>query len=173
MSEADSAKPRTTLVPGDVLAGKYRVERPVGEGRTAVVYEATNLRLDERVALKMLKSEMRSDPEMAARFTREAHALAKLRSEHVARAVDVEDLPDGTSIMVMEFLDGQNLEDMLQQVGPLPLEQAADFVIQTCEGLIDAHARGIVHRDVKPENIFIVVRDGWRTVKLLDFGISK
>jgi serine/threonine protein kinase len=173
LSEPDSARPRTTLVPGDLLAGKYRVERPVGEGRTAVVYEATNLRLEERVALKMLKSEMRADPEMAARFTREAHALAKLRSEHVARAVDVEDLPDGTSIMVMEFLDGQNLEEMLAQVGPLPIEQAADFVIQTCEGLSDAHARGIVHRDVKPENIFIVVRDGWRTVKLLDFGISK
>jgi len=173
VSEADSARPRSTLIPGDLLAGKYRVERPVGEGRTAVVYEATNLRLDERVALKMLKSEMRSDPEMAARFTREVHALAKLRSEHVARAVDVEDLSDGTSIMVMEFLDGQNLEAMLEQGGPLPLEQAADFVIQTCEGLIDAHARGIVHRDVKPENIFIVVRDGWRTVKLLDFGISK
>jgi tRNA A-37 threonylcarbamoyl transferase component Bud32 len=173
LSEADGANQRTTLVPGDLLAGKYRVERPIGEGRTAVVYEATNLRLDERVALKMLKSEMRSDPEMAARFTREAHALAKLRSEHVARAVDVEDLPDGTSIMVMEFLDGQTLESMIEQIGPLPLAQAADFVIQTCEGLIDAHARGIVHRDVKPENIFIVVRDGWRTVKLIDFGISK
>ena len=172
MSEPTRASPKTTLVPGDILAGKYRVERAVGEGRTAVVYEATNLRLDERVALKMLKSEMQSDPEMAARFTREAHALAKLRSEHVARAVDVEDLPDGMSIMVMEYLDGQNLEKMIER-GPLPLEQAADFVIQTCEGLTDAHARGIVHRDVKPENIFIVLRDGWRTVKLLDFGISK
>lgn len=160
--------------PGDILAGKYRVDRVLGAGGMGVVVAATHLALDERVALKFLLPEIARNQEAVARFLREARAAAKIRSEHVARVTDVGTLENGAPYLVMEYLDGQDLSSRLQRGGPLPLADAVDGVLQACEALAEAHAIGIVHRDLKPANLFLVHRaDGTPCVKVIDFGISK
>jgi serine/threonine-protein kinase len=172
---AEEGSPRSSgrLQVGDVVSGKFRVERVVGEGGMAYVVEATHLLLEERVALKLLRSEVLLRSDIVARFEQEGRAAAKLKSEHVARVIDVGE-EQKVPYMVMEYLEGKNLEELVAARGPLPFEEAADFVIQACEGITEAHARGIIHRDIKPANLFVVERkDGWPTVKVLDFGISK
>ncbi len=159
---------------GETIANKYCIERFIGEGGMGVVMQAMHLQLDERVALKFLRHDLLCKPEVVARFEHEARAAVKLRSEHVARVYDVGTDEDGTPFIVMEYLEGRNLADCLKVGGPLPVEQAAEYVIQACDGLADAHAHGIVHRDVKPDNLFLVeAAEGWKTIKILDFGISK
>ncbi len=159
---------------GDVLGGKYRIDRVIGRGGMAIVAEATHTLLDQRVALKFLRPEMMTLPDVVARFDREARAVVKLKSDHVARVIDVGKTDAGIPYMVMEYLEGKDLGDTLAASGPLPVAQAVEYIIQACEGIGEAHARGIVHRDVKPENLFLVTTsDGWRSVKVLDFGISK
>ncbi len=163
-----------SVVAGQVLAGKFRIERVIGEGGMGIVAEATHLGLDERVALKFLKREVMKMPDVVARFDREARAAVKLKSEHVARVSDVGKTEDGIPYMVMELLSGQDLAQMLAERGPLPISEAVEYIIQACEGVGEAHARGIVHRDIKPENLFVVQRnETWSLVKVLDFGISK
>jgi serine/threonine-protein kinase len=159
---------------GDVIAGKYRVDRVLGVGGMGVVVAAYHMQLDERVALKFLLPEAMKSAETVARFAREARAAVKIKSEHVARVTDVGQLESGLPYMVMEYLDGCDLSAWLRQHGPLPVEQAVEFVLQACIAVADAHAMGIVHRDLKPENLFCVRRsDGQLTIKVLDFGISK
>jgi eukaryotic-like serine/threonine-protein kinase len=160
--------------PGEVLAGKYRVERVLGVGGMGVVVAATHLQLEERVAIKFLLPEMLRNPEVVGRFAREARAAVKIKNEHVARVSDVGTLDGGAPYMVMEFLEGEDLAAWLQQRGPLPIEQAIDFVLQACVAVADAHGLGIVHRDLKPANLFCIRRsDGQFVIKVLDFGISK
>jgi len=160
--------------PGDVLAGKYRVERVLGVGGMGVVVSAHHLQLEERVALKFLLPTAIVHPEAVARFTREARAAAKIKNEHVARVTDVGQLETGSPYMVMEYLEGQDLAHWLTERGPLPVGQAVDFILQACEALAEAHVLGIVHRDLKPANLFCVDKpDGSICVKVLDFGISK
>ena len=160
--------------PGDVLAGKYRMERILGVGGMGVVVAAHHIQLDEPVALKFLLPHARRNPEAVARFIREARAAAKIKSEHVARVSDVGQFENGAPYMVMEFLQGGDLSGWLEQNGPLPFDQAVDFVLQACVAVADAHVLGIVHRDLKPANLFCVRRsDGQLTIKVLDFGISK
>jgi serine/threonine-protein kinase len=162
------------IKPGDVLAGKYRVERILGSGGMGMVVAAHHLQLDERVALKFLLPSAISSMEVVARFMREARAAFKVKSEHVARVTDVAQLENGSPYIVMEYLEGGDLAEWLVQRGGMPVEQAVDFVLQACEALAEAHARGIVHRDLKPANLFCVQRaDGQLSIKILDFGISK
>ena len=149
---------------GEVVAGKFRIERLLGEGGMAHVVEATHLLLDERVALKFLRAEVLLRSDIVARFAQEGRAAAKLKSEHVARVIDVGEL-NSVPYIVMEYLDGQNLEELVAERGPLPIAEAADLLIQACEGITDAHARGIIHRDIKPANLFLTQRDGWPTLK--------
>jgi serine/threonine protein kinase len=159
---------------GDILAGKYRVERVLGAGGMGVVVAAHHIPLDERVALKFLLPEAVGNSDAIARFTREARAAVKIKSEHVARIIDVGTLANGAPFIVMEYLDGGDLAAWLKQRGVLPIEQAVDFVLQACVAVADAHALGIVHRDLKPANLFCVRRsDGQLSIKVLDFGISK
>jgi len=159
---------------GDILAGKYRVERVLGIGGMGVVVAAHHIQLDEKVALKFLLPEALGNSESVARFAREARAAVKIKSEHVARVTDVGTLPNGAPYMVMEYLEGGDLADWIKQRGPLPIEQAVEFVLQACVAVADAHALGIVHRDLKPANLFCVRRsDGQLSIKVLDFGISK
>ncbi len=159
---------------GDVLAGKYRIERVLGVGGMGVVVAAHHIQLDEKVALKFLLQEALGNAEIVARFAREARAAVKIKSEHVARVSDVGTLPNGAPYMVMEYLDGGDLAAWLKERGPLHIEQAVEFVLQACEAIAEAHALGIVHRDLKPANLFCVRRaDGRLSVKVLDFGISK
>jgi serine/threonine-protein kinase len=157
---------------GDVLEGKFRVERILGEGAMGLVVEARNLRLDERVALKFLRNEARARPDIVTRFAREARAAAKIRSDHVARVYDVGGGEGDNPFIVMELLEGTDLETRITS-GPVPLSEAVEYVIQACEGLTAAHAIGIVHRDIKPANLFIIDNAGIPQVKVLDFGISK
>jgi serine/threonine-protein kinase len=159
---------------GDILAGKYRVERVLGMGGMGVVVAAHHLQLDEKVALKFLLPDALDNSEAVARFAREARAAVKIKSEHVARVIDVGTLPNGAPYMVMEYLDGGDLAAWLLDRGALPIEQAVEFLLQACEAVAEAHALGIVHRDLKPANLFCIRRaDGRLSVKVLDFGISK
>jgi serine/threonine-protein kinase len=158
---------------GDILAGKYRVDRVLGQGGMGVVVAAHHVQLDERVAIKFLLPEMVSNPEAVMRFSREARAAVKIKSEHVARVTDVGTLDNGAPYMVMEYLEGSDLAAVVAR-GSLPVEQAVDFVLQACEAIAEAHALGIVHRDLKPANLFLArLPGGVESVKVLDFGISK
>ena len=162
------------MPPGTVLLGKYRVDSILGKGGMGMVAAATHLGLDERVAIKMLRPDVIADAETCSRFLREAQSAVKLKSEHVARVTDVGSLPGGSPYMVMEFLEGLDLDQMLQSTGPIAPMLAVDFVLQGCEGLAEAHSLGIVHRDLKPSNFFVTWRvDGSALIKVLDFGISK
>jgi serine/threonine-protein kinase len=159
---------------GDILAGKYRVEQILGTGGMGVVVAAQHIQLDERVALKFLLPEALSTPEYVTRFEREARTAVKIKSEHVARVIDVGQLESGSPYMVMEYLEGGDLQGWLERQGRLPIDQAVDFVLQACEAIAEAHRLGIVHRDLKPANLFCVRRpDGRFCIKVLDFGISK
>jgi serine/threonine-protein kinase len=159
---------------GAVLRGKYRVERTLGEGGMGIVLLATHLKLEQRVALKVLSASVEQRAHVHARFAREARAAAKLRSEHVVRVLDVDETEDGTPFLVMEFLTGLDLDAMLRRDGPMDAARAADYVLQACEGLAEAHALGIVHRDLKPANLFIAqAEEGLEVLKVLDFGIAK
>ena len=159
---------------GDVLAGKYRVDRVLGVGGMGVVVAAHHVELDDRVAIKFLLPEALHNADAVARFTREAQAAVKIKNEHVARVTDVGRLDNGAPYIVMEYLEGLDLSAWLQQRGRLPIEQAVEFVLQACEAIAEAHALGIVHRDLKPANLFVIRRsDGGLSVKVLDFGIAK
>jgi serine/threonine-protein kinase len=157
---------------GDILEAKFRVERILGEGAMGIVVEATHLELEERVALKFLHEEARARPDIASRFAREARAASKIKNDHVARVYDVGS-HNGTPFIVMELLHGQDLEKMLAVSGPMDPTLAVEYVIQACEGLTAAHVQGIVHRDIKPGNLFVTEHSGMRDLKVLDFGISK
>jgi eukaryotic-like serine/threonine-protein kinase len=166
--------PKIGIRKGDVIDGKYRVDWVLGTGSTGVVLAAFHLTLHERVAIKLLLPEALSNPEAVQRFEREARAAVKIKSEHVARVIDVGSLPEGAPYIVMEHLQGEDLAARLARTGALPIEEAVDFVLQACEAIAEAHGLGIVHRDLKPANLFCVRgSDGHATIKVLDFGISK
>ncbi len=160
--------------PGDVLMGKYKVVRFIGMGNMGVVVSAIHLGLDQKVAIKLMLPGKTAQAEQLARFLREARAAVKLRSEHVARVLDVGTLESGAPYMVMEFLDGRDLGSLLEACGPLPIAEAVSYVLQVCEGIGEAHAAGIVHRDLKPANLFLTTDAGGAPcVKVIDFGVSK
>jgi len=162
------------VAPGDVVAGRYRIERTIAVGGMGVVVAARHQDLDQPVALKILRPEILGNDEAVVRFMREARIAARLQNEHVARVFDVGTLESGEPYMVMELLSGRDLQQLVDARGPLPVNEAVDYALQALEALAEAHAQGIVHRDLKPSNIFIARRsDGSNTVKLLDFGISK
>jgi len=165
--------PSAPIQLGELLAGKYRVERVLGAGGMGVVVEATHLELEQKVAVKFLLAEAVGSADAAARFVREARAAVKIKSEHVARVIDVGRLETGAPYIVMEFLHGHDLGVEIAR-GRLSVEDAVDYVIQACDAMAEAHSAGIVHRDLKPSNLFLSQRsDGSGLVKVLDFGISK
>src|SRR5512132_1665322 len=169
---AERADPVNVPVEGEVLAGKYRVERILGKGGMGVVVAAMHLQLGQRVAIKSLLED--ATQETVSRFIREARAAVRLKSEHTARVLDVGDLPDGAPYMVMEYLDGNDLSHLLRSGGALPTADAVLYVLHACEAMAEAHSIGIIHRDLKPANLFLTRgADGAPTIKVLDFGISK
>jgi len=175
----DSAPTRQYPAPGPlsrgtILAGKYRIERALGAGGMALVVEATHMTLGRRVAIKVLQGEAAVAPEVLSRFQREAQIAAQLPGEHIARVSDVGRLETGEPYLVMELLVGRDLDAELQVRGRLGVEEAVDLVLQACEGVAEAHGAGLVHRDLKPGNLFLTRRrDGTPVIKVLDFGISK
>jgi serine/threonine protein kinase len=160
--------------PGDVLAGKYRVERVLGQGGMGYVVAARHLQLDQLVAMKFLRRGALEEGEATMRFQREAKASVKLRNEHVARVFDVGTLDSGEPYMVMEYLEGCDLSALAKQRGAIPVGEAVEYIMQSCEALAEAHSFGIVHRDIKLANLFVTRGlGGAPLVKVLDFGISK
>jgi len=139
-----------------------------------VVVAATHLQLDQVVALKFLRPEALKNPKFVSRFEREARASVRLKSEHVARIIDVGQLETGSPYIVMEYMEGQDLAGLLEQYGSIAIPVACDFIIQACDAIAEAHSLGIVHRDLKPGNLFLAsTAHGQQTLKVLDFGISK
>jgi serine/threonine-protein kinase len=158
---------------GDVVAGKYKILRVLGSGGMGVVVQAEHLELGQSVALKFLRPGT-VDTAAAERFVREARAAVRIRSEHVARVIDVGRIDESTPFMVMEYLDGRDLGQLIASDAPVAIPRAVGCVLEACEAIAEAHALGIVHRDLKPSNIFVSSRaDGTPIVKVLDFGISK
>jgi serine/threonine-protein kinase len=158
---------------GDVIGGKYRIVRLIGDGGMGAVYEARHEVLGSAVALKFLHSELARRPGLASRFLQEAKVSASIQSPHVTRVTDVDQMPDGAPYLVMELLSGESLQTLLDRRHKLPRDQAIDFALQILSGLEAAHALGVVHRDLKPDNVFITPSTGGPVLKLLDFGIAK
>ncbi len=157
---------------GDIVNGKYRVEHVLGEGGMGVVVAARHLELEELYAIKVMKREaLGCDAYAERRFIGEARAAARLKGEHVARVHDIGRLDTGELYMVMEHLVGTDLKTVVHKRGPLPVEEAISYVLQTCEAIAEAHALDIIHRDIKPHNLFLT--EGGKSIKVLDFGISK
>jgi len=163
------------LQPGEILDGKYRIVRPIGEGGMGTVYEGENTRIRRRVAIKVLHAAVAEKQDVVQRFEREAQAAGRIGSEHIVEVLDLGNLHSGERYMVMEFLDGEDFTQRIKRLGRLTPEQVAPLLVQVLEGLAAAHDAGIIHRDLKPDNIYILQRGGGRTdfVKLLDFGVSK
>jgi serine/threonine-protein kinase len=162
--------------PGEILDGKYRVEKLLGEGGMGAVARATHLLLHRTVAVKFMNPQFMSFPGAVERFLNEGRASGVIKSDHVVPVSDVGCLSTGTPYLVMECLYGLDLADLLARDGPsgLPVQRAVHFVLQILRGLQAAHAIGIIHRDMKPSNCFVVTEDGEEDfIKILDFGISK
>ena len=163
------------LETGQVIEGKYRVERCIGEGGMGAVYAGENLRIKRRVAIKTLHSTVAQNGEIVARFEREAQAAGRIGSDHIMEVLDIGVLPSGERFIVMEFLDGEPLSKRIARCGQMTAPQLLPLIRQVLSGLGAAHAAGIIHRDLKPDNIFILrQKAGWTDfVKIIDFGISK
>jgi eukaryotic-like serine/threonine-protein kinase len=176
---SEGAKSGTVAAPagypavGSLINGKYLVEKIIGEGGVGVVIAAQNVELGERVALKFLKAEMLERSDVVGRFMHEAKAACSIRSEHSATVFDVGRTSDGVPFLVMELLEGKDLSTIIGDGELLDARSAAEYGMQVCDALAGAHAKGIVHRDIKPENLFLETRSGLRSLKVLDFGISK
>lgn len=172
MSSRTEASRAASLV-GQEIDGRYRVDSVLARGGMGVVLRGTHLVLGQPVAIKVMLDATTRDPNLRERFLREARILAQVRAPAIASIFDAGQLADGSLYLVMELLEGEDLETMLVR-GTVPLELATKILAQVCEGLAEAHEQGIVHRDLKPANIFVVQKpNGEKAAKIIDFGISK
>jgi serine/threonine-protein kinase len=160
---------------GQVIDGKYRILRLIGEGGMGAVFEGENTAIRRKVAIKVLLASMASNEDLVRRFEREAQAAGEIGNDHILEVLDLGTLATGERYMVMEYLDGETLTDRIRRHGRLTPRQVAPIARQLLSGLGSAHAAGIIHRDLKPDNVFILrEKAGQRDfVKLIDFGISK
>lgn len=159
--------------PGDIIGEKYRIIRVLGHGGMGSVFEAINERIDRHVAIKILHEKHASEDDINKRFVREAKSAATIGSNHIVDVIDAGE-ESGTPYIVMEHLEGDDLSTLLFKEGPLAPQRAVTLVIQACRGLEAAHRKGIIHRDMKPENLFVTSGErGEERVKVLDFGIAK
>ena len=159
---------------GSVLGGSYRITRLIGQGGMGAVYEGVQTRLERRVAVKLMARELSSNPEAIARFRREAEVTSQIGHPHIVQVFDFGQAPGGEPYIVMEYLEGEDLEKRIQRVGQLPLPAASQIIRQVSSALSATHAKGIVHRDLKPANVFLLSVEGETDfVKVVDFGISK
>ena len=163
-----------TLIGTVLVDGSYRVERLIGEGGMGAVYEARHLRVDKRVAVKVMARDLASNPEALARFHREAVVTSGLGHPHIVQVLDFSTTPSGEPFLVMEFLAGEDLDHRLRRSGVMPGANVVHIIKQVASALAATHAKGIVHRDLKPGNIYLLEVAGETDfVKVLDFGISK
>ena len=164
------APPAPSLI-GEVIDGRYRCFKKLGEGGMGEVYAAEHVHIEKRFAIKLLKAEIVSNPEAVKRFQQEARSSSSIKHRNIIAVEDFGKLPDGRIYMCMEMLDGSALNEMIQH--PLTADRLLNILIQAGHGLAAAHAKGIVHRDMKPENIFVTHDASGDVPKLLDFGIAK
>jgi eukaryotic-like serine/threonine-protein kinase len=158
---------------GHTLAGRYRLTRKIGEGGMGTVYEAQHVVIDKPVAVKILREKYLDRPEVAQRLVQEARLASSIRHENIVDITDSGATDDGRTFVVMEHLTGESLAQLIRREGALTEGRTLAVARQAASALAAAHARGIVHRDVKPENLFLVERGGKDFVKVVDFGISK
>jgi eukaryotic-like serine/threonine-protein kinase len=156
-----------------LFAGKYTIERVLGQGGMGVVLAARHARLGQRVAIKVLGTGLREHPELVRRFEREARAAGSLTSAHAIRVFDIDAIEDGTPFIVMELLEGRDLSTVIDQEGPQHVAAAVRWILEACDALSEAHGLGIVHRDIKPSNLFLTEEGDKTLIKVLDFGIAK
>ena len=164
----------TELMPGLILRDKYEILERLGAGGMGTVYKARHTAFGEMRAIKVIDSHLIHDDESLARFRGEAVLARKLLHPNVVRVEDLDSTEDGRPFIVMEYVIGRSLRDVLRQEPGLAPARAVDFVAQACSALAAAHALGILHRDMKPENLMLVPQpDGGELVKVLDFGLAK
>ena len=167
----DVLTPQAPMI-GQLIGDRYRIIKKIGEGGMGEVYVAEHIHIEKKVALKLLRPEVLSNAEAVARFRQEARSASSIGHDNIISIDDFGTLPDGRVYMAMEYLQGQALNDMIGRE-PLPLPRALDILIQVARGLAAAHAKGITHRDMKPENVFVTHKEGRDVPKILDFGIAK
>jgi serine/threonine-protein kinase len=178
-SADDPAGRNSSVETADPLVGtrlddRYQVVRRIGEGGMGIVYEAMHVLIEKRVAVKVLKDDFSSRADVVARFRQEAKSASRIGHEHIVDISDFGQTPGGQSYFVMEFLEGEDLASVLGREGTLAPDRAIRIALKCCRALGAAHAKGIVHRDMKPENVFLTRRDEDRDfVKVVDFGIAK
>ncbi len=164
-----------SLEPGQIIDAKYRIVKLIGEGGMGAVYSGENIKINRRVAIKVLHAAYTGNVEVMQRFEREAQAAGRIGNDHILEVLDIGQLPDGDHFIIMEFLDGEPLSSRIKGKGRLMPHEAAPLIRQVLQGLGAAHAAGLIHRDLKPDNIFILKEKAGVTdyVKIIDFGISK
>ncbi|HVF45855.1 MAG TPA: serine/threonine-protein kinase, partial [Pyrinomonadaceae bacterium] len=159
---------------GQVLAGKYRIDEKIDEGGMGCVYRATHVLMEKTIAVKVLHPALAADDKIVARFTREAKAASRISHPHAINVTDFGESENGIVYLVMEYLRGGTLKDIVRSVGPMPLARVVEIVRQVSGALEAAHAQGVVHRDLKSDNIMLEeTADGGDWAKVLDFGIAK
>ncbi|MDB4967763.1 MAG: serine/threonine protein kinase [Myxococcales bacterium] len=173
MTDESPQPPVVDVLIGHTLADRYRLTRKIGEGGMGSVYEALHIALAKPVAVKVLREKYLDRPEVARRLVQEARMASSIRHENIVDITDSGSTEDGRTYVVMEHLAGQSLAELLRREGALPEGRVVDIARQAASALSAAHALGIMHRDVKPENLFLLDRGGRDFVKVLDFGISK
>lgn len=167
---ADANAAKTLLPPGTMLMHKYRIEKLLGEGAFGAVYKATNVPLEQAVAVKILHHGVGTNAH--EKFQREAKLLAVLRHPNLAQFHAYEELPGGDAAIIMEYLEGRSLSSILKDLGSLSAERAGKLFLDVCRGMKFAHENGILHRDLKPSNIIVIDDQGVETAKVIDFGIG-
>ncbi len=172
-----AARVASLVEAGAVLDGTYKIVRRIGDGGMGEVYEARHSRLSGRYAVKVLNATVSAQPDAEARFRREAQVTSALRHPGIVQIIDFNTTYTGMSYLVMEYLEGENLEKLIDREGGLPIDRVVDITRQVAAALTEAHRNGIIHRDLKPQNIFLLARkpgdDEPERTKVLDFGISK
>jgi len=179
ITKVEPESPTQSTLAGKVVGGKYRVLQPIASGGMGSVWEGTHLTLGTRVAIKFIRPEYAKDDDSMARFETEARVMARLQSRYAVHVYDYGFTPGGLPYLVMEYLEGRSLTAVIEQGGPLPLTEVVHVMSQSAHALEKAHRLGIIHRDVKPENIMLVPDadaaegDTAHIVKLVDFGVAK
>ncbi|MGH9874242.1 MAG: protein kinase domain-containing protein [Pyrinomonadaceae bacterium] len=158
---------------GQILAGKYRIEERLNSGGMGTVYRGTHVLMDKTVAVKVLRPALAADEKIVARFSREARAASKISHPHALSVTDFGEAENGVVFLVMEYLNGQTLKQIIRQEGPMPLPRVTEILRQVGGALDAAHAEGVVHRDLKSDNIMLLSSSGTDYAKVLDFGIAK
>lgn len=158
---------------GQTLAGKYRIESLISEGGMGAVYRGTHVLMDKKVAVKVLRPSLAADDTIVARFSREAKAASRIAHPHALSVTDFGESENGVVFLVMEFLDGETLKSVIRREGPMPLVRVTEIMRQVGGALDAAHAEGVIHRDLKSDNIMLMETNGGDWAKVLDFGIAK